>query len=99
MQSSDVDLALTWASCLTVNEDVVLLLCGRLRHAVWCTRDECVTTAIWRSAVVGENPVLHFNSLPVNNNEKDFTKYVDDEALKYNNPPVVTVHGFEVKPK
>jgi hypothetical protein len=33
----------------------------------------------------------------VNNNEKDFVKYVDDEALKYNNPPVITVHGYEIK--
>lgn len=33
----------------------------------------------------------------VNNNEKDFVKYVEDEALKYNNQPVITVHGYEVK--
>jgi hypothetical protein len=28
-------------------------------------------TAIWWSAVVGEKSVLHFNQLPVTNNEKD----------------------------
>ena len=35
----------------------------------------------------------------VNNNEKDFLKYVDDEALKYNNPPVVEIAGYEEKNK
>lgn len=35
----------------------------------------------------------------VNNNEKAFVKYVDDEALKYNNPPVIGVHGYEEKSK
>ncbi len=35
----------------------------------------------------------------VNNNEKAFVKYVDDEALKYNNPPVIGIHGFEEKSK
>jgi hypothetical protein len=31
----------------------------------------------------------------VNNNEKDFIKYVKTEAKKYNNPPVVKVGNFE----
>jgi hypothetical protein len=35
----------------------------------------------------------------VNNNEKDFVKYVDDEALKYNNQPVIKAHELEVKSK
>ena len=35
----------------------------------------------------------------VNNNEKAFVKYVDDEALKYINPPVIGVHGYEEKSK
>jgi len=35
----------------------------------------------------------------VNNNEKAFVKYVDDEALKYNNPPVIGIHGYEEKSK
>jgi hypothetical protein len=38
----------------------------------------------------------------VNNNEKDFTEYVTTEALKYNNPPRVTIFEFEerkVEPK
>lgn len=33
----------------------------------------------------------------VNNNEKAFVKYVDDEALKYNNPPLIGIHGYEEK--
>lgn len=35
----------------------------------------------------------------VNNNEKDFVKYVDEEALKYNNPVAIKVHNFEIKAK
>lgn len=35
----------------------------------------------------------------VNNNEKDFIKYVEDEALKYNYPPQITVHDLETKAK
>lgn len=35
----------------------------------------------------------------VNNNEKDFVNYVEAEALKYNNPPVVKIREYEVKPK
>lgn len=35
----------------------------------------------------------------VNNNEKAFVKYVDDEALKYNNPPLIGIHGYEEKSK
>ena len=35
----------------------------------------------------------------VNNNEKDFTKYVEMEGLKYNNPPVVKVFQYEKKGK
>ena len=33
----------------------------------------------------------------VNNNEKDFVKYVDTEALKYNNPPIVGIKEYEKK--
>ncbi len=33
----------------------------------------------------------------VNNNEKDFVKYVEEETLKYNHPAVIKVHGFEEK--
>jgi hypothetical protein len=33
----------------------------------------------------------------VNNNEEDFVKYVETEGLKYNNPPIVKVFGYEVK--
>jgi hypothetical protein len=35
----------------------------------------------------------------VNNNEKDFIKYVDTEGLKYNHPPVIKVFQYEVKSK
>jgi hypothetical protein len=35
----------------------------------------------------------------VNNNEKDFVKYVEDEALKYNYPPQLAVHALEIKAK
>jgi hypothetical protein len=35
----------------------------------------------------------------VNNNEKDFVKYVDEEALKYNNPPVINIFKYEIKDK
>ena len=35
----------------------------------------------------------------VNNNEKEFTKYVEAEGLKYNNPPVVKVFQYEKKGK
>jgi hypothetical protein len=35
----------------------------------------------------------------INKNEKEFIKYVDDEALIYNNPPIITVHKFETKLK
>jgi hypothetical protein len=35
----------------------------------------------------------------VNNNEKDFVKYVDEEALKYNNPPVIHILKYEIKDK
>jgi hypothetical protein len=35
----------------------------------------------------------------VNNNEQDFIKYVDAEALEYNNPPVVQVGNAEEKGK
>ncbi len=35
----------------------------------------------------------------VNNNEEDFVKYVEDESVKYNNPPAVKVLGYEVKEK
>ncbi len=35
----------------------------------------------------------------VNNNEKDFVKYVEDEALKYNYPPQISVHALETKAK
>ena len=33
----------------------------------------------------------------VNNNEDEFVNYVETEALKYNNPPVVAVHEYEKK--
>ena len=33
----------------------------------------------------------------VNNNEQEFVNYVEEEALKYNNPPLVQVHEFEQK--
>lgn len=33
----------------------------------------------------------------VNNNEKDFVRYVDAEALKYNNPAIIKIQGYEVK--
>ena len=33
----------------------------------------------------------------VNNNEREFVRYIDEEALKYNNPPVIAVHKFEVR--
>lgn len=33
----------------------------------------------------------------VNNNEKDFVKYVEEEAIKYNNPVNIAVHQLEVK--
>ena len=32
----------------------------------------------------------------VNNNEKDFVRYVENEALKYNNPPKVEIKEYEV---
>lgn len=35
----------------------------------------------------------------VNNNEEDFIKYVDTEALKYNNPPIIEVKEYEKKSK
>ena len=35
----------------------------------------------------------------INKNEKEFIKYVDDEALIYNNPPLITVHKLESKLK
>ena len=35
----------------------------------------------------------------VNNNEKDFVKYVEDEALKYNYPPQIAVSAIETKSK
>ncbi|MFA5246205.1 MAG: DUF4861 family protein [Pedobacter sp.] len=35
----------------------------------------------------------------VNKDEKTFVKYVDDEAVKYNNPPVIKVFEFETKSK
>lgn len=31
------------------------------------------------------------------NNEEDFIKYIEREALKYNNPPAIQVHELEVK--
>lgn len=33
----------------------------------------------------------------VNNNEKDFMKYVETESIKYNNPPRIQIHDFETK--
>ena len=33
----------------------------------------------------------------VNNNEEDFIRYVDTEALKYNNPPIVETYEYEAK--
>jgi hypothetical protein len=33
----------------------------------------------------------------VNNNEESFIKYVETEALKYNNPPIVKIHDNEVR--
>ncbi len=33
----------------------------------------------------------------VNNNEKDFTNYVDEESQKYNNPPIVKIIEHEIK--
>lgn len=33
----------------------------------------------------------------VNNNEKDFVNYVDTEALKYNNPPIIHIQEHEVQ--
>ena len=33
----------------------------------------------------------------VNNNEKDFVKYVEDEGVKYNYPPIIKVSEFETK--
>jgi hypothetical protein len=35
----------------------------------------------------------------VNNNENDFVKYVDTEAIKYNNPPTIKIFQYEVKGK
>ena len=35
----------------------------------------------------------------VNNNENDFIKYVETEALKYNNPPLIKIFQYEVKGK
>lgn len=35
----------------------------------------------------------------VNNNEKDFVKYVESEGLKYNNPPIIKVFQYEKKRK
>jgi hypothetical protein len=35
----------------------------------------------------------------VNNNEQDFVKYVDSEALEYNNPPIIHVGDAEEKSK
>lgn len=35
----------------------------------------------------------------VNNNEKDFVRYVDEEALKYNNPAIIGIHEYEEKGK
>lgn len=33
----------------------------------------------------------------VNNDEKEFIEYVDTEALKYNNPPIVSIEEYEKK--
>ncbi|MEX2574682.1 MAG: DUF4861 family protein [Balneolaceae bacterium] len=30
-----------------------------------------------------------------NNNEEEFIEYMETEALKYNNPPVLEIHGYE----
>lgn len=35
----------------------------------------------------------------INNNEKEFIKYVETEALKYNNPARIQIHEFETKKK
>lgn len=35
----------------------------------------------------------------VNNNEKDFVKYVEEEALKYNTPVEIKIHNYEIKDK
>ena len=35
----------------------------------------------------------------VNNNENDFIKYVETEALRYNNPPLIKIFQYEVKGK
>lgn len=35
----------------------------------------------------------------VNNNEQDFVRYAETEALKYNHPPVIRVLPYEVKEK
>jgi hypothetical protein len=35
----------------------------------------------------------------VNNNEKDFVKYVEDEGVKYNYPPIINVSELETKAK
>lgn len=35
----------------------------------------------------------------VNKDEKTFVKYVDEEAVKYNNPPIIKVFEFETKSK
>ncbi|MEO6838438.1 MAG: DUF4861 family protein [Ginsengibacter sp.] len=35
----------------------------------------------------------------VNNNEKDFVKYVETEGLKYNDPPIIKILQYEVKGK
>lgn len=35
----------------------------------------------------------------VNNNEKEFVKYVEEETLKYNHPAQISVHSLETKAK
>lgn len=35
----------------------------------------------------------------VNNNEEDFVRYVDTEALKFNNPPLISIKEYEIKDK
>lgn len=33
----------------------------------------------------------------VNNDELSFLKYMEEEAVKYNNPPIVQIHSYEIK--
>ena len=35
----------------------------------------------------------------VNNDEPSFLKYMEEEAVKYNNPPIVEIHNYEIKDK